>query len=123
MSSNSSKFQKVTFEVRSIPLAHCGIEEIACWCDLLAIEEVSWRLELTLATCGYIILQSCTIIMEAHEPLDPAGVCSLCPGGVVLGLTRLTDLSYEIHGSRMACEDSNVDIWEYERWQRRRECE
>jgi len=64
MSSNSSKFQKVTFEVRSIPLAHCGIEEIACWCDLLAIEEVSWRLGLALATCGYIILQGCTIIID-----------------------------------------------------------
>ena len=32
-------------------------------CGQLAIEEVSWRLELTLATCGYIILQSCTIII------------------------------------------------------------
>jgi len=53
--------------------------------------------------------------MEAHEPLDPAGVCSLCPGGVVLGLTRLTDLSYELHGGRMACDDSNVDIWKQER--------
>jgi len=66
MSSSSSKFRKATFGVRFIPVPHCGIEEIACWCDLLAIEEVSWRLELTLATCGYIILQSCTIIIVAR---------------------------------------------------------
>ena len=32
-------------------------------CGQLVIEEVSWRLELTVATCGYIILQSCTIII------------------------------------------------------------
>jgi|GEM_PF-4949070 len=66
MSSNSSKFQKATFEVRSIAGFHCGVGEIACWCDLLAIEEVSRRLELTLATCGYIILQGCTIIIVAR---------------------------------------------------------
>jgi len=67
MSSNSSKFQKARFEVRSIPVPHCGVGEIACWCDLLAIEEVSWRLELTLATCGYIISQSCTIIIGVRS--------------------------------------------------------
>jgi len=35
-------------------------------CGQLVIEEVSWRLGLTLATCGYIILQSCTIIIVAR---------------------------------------------------------
>ena len=115
MSSGRSKFWKVTFEVRSIPVPHCGAEEIACWCDLLAIEEVSWRLGLTLATCGYIILQSCTIIMEAQEPRDPPRVGFLCPRGVVLGQACLLDLIHQLHSSRMTCEDSNVNIWEYEK--------
>ena len=53
--------------------------------------------------------------VKAKGPFDPTRVGSLFPGGVVLCLTRLTDLSYELHGGRMACDDSNVDIWKQER--------
>ena len=74
MSSGRSKFRKATFEVRFISVLYCGVGEIACWCDLLAIEEVSWRLGLTLATCGYIILQSCTIIIDGHEMMKIGGI-------------------------------------------------
>ena len=66
MSSGRSKFRKATLEVRFIPVPHCGIGKIACWCNLLAIEEISRRLGLTLATCGYIVLQGCTIIIVAR---------------------------------------------------------
>jgi len=110
MSSNSSKFRKATFGVRFIPVYHCGVGEIACWCDLLAIEEVSCRLGLTLATCGYIILQSCTIIMEAQEPLDPSRIGFLRSHGVVLGYACFINLTDESRGCSMARKDTNVNM-------------
>ncbi len=57
--------------------------------------------------------------MESEEPLDPASIRFPRPRGVVLGKARFVDLFKEPHGCRMACEDSNVNIWKYERWQRR----
>ena len=54
-------------------------------------------------------------VVESEEPLDPPRIGFLRSRGVVLGQARLTDLIGQLHGSRMACEDSNVNIWEYER--------
>lgn len=48
--------------------------------------------------------------MESEEPLDPTHVGLLGSRGVVLGRTCLMNLIEKLHGGRMACEDTNVNM-------------
>jgi len=108
MSSGESKFRKATFGVRFIPVAHCGIEEIACWCDLLAIEEVSWRLVLNHRISLHY--GSSFDFVGGAVTFISSRVGFLRSWGVVLGQARLMDLIEQRHGCRMACENTNVNM-------------
>jgi len=112
MSSNSSKFQKATFEVRFIPVPHCGVEEIACWCDLLAIEEVSRRLVL-----NYRIRLHCGSSFDfvgGAVTFIPSHVGFLRPWRVVFRQACLMHLIEQFHGGMMLCTNSNDNMRKWE---------